>query len=378
MISRIYEAVLTEQMQLDNRVLVIYGPRQVGKTTLMHLILQKYAGKTLEINADDIDYTSVLSSRSLQKMRQLVDGFDLLFIDEAQRIPDIGINLKILHDSLPNLKIMVTGSSSFELANKIQEPLTGRSWTFQLMSIGISELASQYNRFELNQMLEDRLIFGSYPVLFAIENRQQKTNYLQEITRSYLYKDVLALGSIRYPPKMRDLTRLLAYQIGSEVSLNELANTLQISKETVQSYIDLLEKTFVVFRLSGYSKNLRKEIKRSDKIYFYDLGIRNAVIENFLPLENRNDGGALWENFLILERLKTQTYRRMGANRFFWRTYTGAELDYLEERNGQLTGFKFKFNQKTVTAPKVWQETYPDAIFHSINRENYLDFLLEE
>ncbi len=378
MISRIYEAVLTEQMQLDNRVLVIYGPRQVGKTTLMHLILQKYAGKTLEINADDIDYTSVLSSRSLQKMRQLVDGFDLLFIDEAQRIPDIGINLKILHDSLPNLKIVVTGSSSFELANKIQEPLTGRSWTFQLMSIGISELATQYNRFELNQMLEDRLIFGSYPALFAIENRQLKTNYLQEITRSYLYKDVLALGSIRYPPKMRDLTRLLAYQIGSEVSLNELANTLQISKETVQSYIDLLEKTFVVFRLSGYSKNLRKEIKRSDKIYFYDLGIRNAVIENFLPLENRNDGGALWENFLILERLKTQTYRRMGANRFFWRTYTGAELDYLEERNGQLTGFEFKFNQKTVAAPKVWQETYPDAIFHSINRDNYLDFLLEE
>lgn len=377
MITRLYEDILAAQIQQDNRIIVIYGPRQVGKTTLAHLIMQKFAGRVLEINADDVDYSAVLSSRSLNKMRQLVAGYDLLFIDEAQRIADIGINLKILYDSLPELKIIATGSSSFELANKIQEPLTGRSWTFQLMPISISELSLNHNRFELDKMLEDLLILGAYPALFGIENRELRVNYLQEITRSYLFKDILAIGAIKYPPKIRDLLRLLAFQIGSEVSLTELANTLQISRETVISYIDLLEKTFVIFRLSGFSRNLRKEITRHDKIYFYDLGIRNAVIENFAPLAQREDGGKLWENFLIVERMKTQTYRRQGSNRFFWRTYTGAELDYIEENNGQLHGFEFKFNHKTARAPQVWTEKYPEASFQTVNRENYLDFLLD-
>lgn len=377
MIHRLYEKIIAEQMRLDNRIIIIYGPRQVGKTTLARLIMENFEGKILQINADDVDYADVLSSRSLNKMRQLIDGYDLVFIDEAQQIPDIGINLKILYDSLPHLKIIVTGSSSFDLANKIQEPLTGRSWIFQLMPISVSELNLQYNRFELNNMLEDSLIFGNYPALLNIENRELKVNYLQEIVRSYLFKDVLTIGSIKYPPKLRDLVRLLAFQIGSTVSLNELANTLQIARDTVQNYIDLLEKTFVIFRLSGYSRNLRKEIVRQDKIFFYDLGIRNAVIENFAPLSNRNDGGALWENFLIVERMKTQTYRRQGANRYYWRTYTGAELDYVEERDGLVKGFEFKFNQKIVRAPQSWTETYPDASFETINRDNYLDFLLE-
>ncbi len=377
MIHRLYEKIIAEQMRLDNRIIIIYGPRQVGKTTLARLIIEKFEGKILQINADDVDYADVLSSRSLNKMRQLIDGYDLVFIDEAQQIPDIGINLKILYDSLPHLKIIVTGSSSFDLANKIQEPLTGRSWIFQLMPISVSELNLQYNRFELNNMLEDSLIFGNYPALLNIENRELKVNYLQEIVRSYLFKDVLTIGSIKYPPKLRDLVRLLAFQIGSTVSLNELANTLQIARDTVQNYIDLLEKTFVIFRLSGYSRNLRKEIVRQDKIFFYDLGIRNAVIENFAPLSNRNDGGALWENFLIVERMKTQTYRRQGANRYYWRTYTGAELDYVEERDGLVKGFEFKFNQKIARAPQSWTETYPDASFETINRDNYLDFLLE-
>ncbi len=377
MIHRLYEKIIAEQMRLDNRIIIIYGPRQVGKTTLARLIMENFEGKILQINADDVDYADVLSSRSLNKMRQLIDGYDLVFIDEAQQIPDIGINLKILYDSLPHLKIIVTGSSSFDLANKIQEPLTGRSWIFQLMPISVSELNLQYNRFELNNMLEDSLIFGNYPALLNIENRELKVNYLQEIVRSYLFKDVLTIGSIKYPPKLRDLVRLLAFQIGSTVSLNELANTLQIARDTVQNYIDLLEKTFVIFRLSGYSRNLRKEIVRQDKIFFYDLGIRNAVIENFAPLSNRNDGGALWENFLIVERMKTQTYRRQGANRYYWRTYTGAELDYVEERDGLVKGFEFKFNQKIVRAPQSWTKTYPDASFETINRDNYLDFLLE-
>ena len=378
MVHRLYEKIIAEQMRLDNRIIIIYGPRQVGKTTLARLIIEKFEGKILQINADDVDYADVLSSRSLNKMRQLIDGYDLVFIDEAQQIPDIGINLKILYDSLPHLKIIVTGSSSFDLANKIQEPLTGRSWIFQLMPISVSELNLQYNRFELNNMLEDSLIFGNYPALLNIENRELKVNYLQEIVRSYLFKDVLTIGSIKYPPKLRDLVRLLAFQIGSTVSLNELANTLQIARDTVQNYIDLLEKTFVIFRLSGYSRNLRKEIVRQDKIFFYDLGIRNAVIENFAPLSNRNDGGALWENYLIVERMKSQTYRRQGANRYYWRTYTGAELDYVEEREGLVKGFEFKFNQKIARAPQSWTETYPEAAFETINRDNYLDFLLEK
>ena len=377
MVNRLYESIIVEQMRLDNRVIIIYGPRQVGKTTLAYLIMEKFEGKILKINADDVDYTYILSSRSLKKMRELIDGYDLVFIDEAQQIPNIGINLKILYDSLPDLKIIATGSSSFDLANKIQEPLTGRSWVFQLMPISISELSLLYSRFELNAMLENWLVFGNYPALLNIENRELKVNYLQEIVRSYLFKDVLAIGSIKYPPKLRDLVRLLAFQIGSVVSLNELSNTLQIAKETVMNYIDLLEKTFIVFRLSGYSRNLRKEIVRHDKIFFYDLGIRNAVIENFAPLSNRNDGGALWENFLIVERMKTQTYRRQGANRYYWRTYTGAELDYVEERDGLVKGFEFKFNQKIARAPQSWTETYPDASFETINRDNYLDFLLE-
>jgi uncharacterized protein len=377
MVSRLYETVIAEQMQLDRRVIIIYGPRQVGKTTLVRLITEKFEGKILEINADDMDYNYILSSRSLKKMRELIDGYDLIFIDEAQRIHDIGMNLKILYDSLPNLRIIVTGSSSFDLANKVQEPLTGRAWTFQLMPIAICELALIYSRFELNNRLEDALIFGNYPALLSIDNRNLRANYLQEMVRSYLFKDVLIIASIKYPPKLRDLTRLLAFQIGSMVSYTELASTLQISRETVVSYIDLLEKTFVIFRLSGYSRNLRKEITKHDKIFFYDLGIRNAIIENFSPLSNRNDGGALWENFLIIERMKTQTYRRQGTNRYYWRTYTGAELDYVEENNGLVHGFEFKFNQKIVNAPQSWTENYPEASFKTINRDNYLDFLLD-
>jgi predicted AAA+ superfamily ATPase len=376
MIRRLYEGVITKQMQLDNRVIVLYGPRQVGKTRLVRLILENYSGKVLNINADDTDYQPVLSSRSMQQLQQLVSGYDLLFLDEAQQIPDIGINLKLLYDQLPTLKIIATGSSSFELANKIQEPLTGRAWTFHLMPIGLCELAETLNPFEMNRQLEDWLVFGTYPALFSIENRQLKVNYLQEIVRAYLFKDILTIGHVKYPPKMRDLLRLLAFQIGSEVSINELSGTLQIARETVVSYLDLLEKAFIVFRLSGYSRNLRKEIVRHDKIYFYDLGVRNAVIENFSPIASRNDGGKLWENFLIVERMKTQTYRREGVNRYFWRTYTGAEIDYVEESGGQLQGFEFKFNQKNSRAPHSWRENYPDASFQTINRDNYLDFVL--
>lgn len=373
---RLYQSVIAERLRISDKIILLYGPRQVGKTTLVRQILADFEGAKLEINADDTDFSEILSGRSLQRWRQLVDGYDLLFLDEAQRVPNIGINLKILHDGLPALKIIATGSSSFDLANKVREPLTGRTWSFTLLPIGIAELALDRNRAELNRLLEDFLVFGAYPGLISLTNRQLKLEYLREITRSYLYKDILELGFVRYAAKLKDLVKLLAFQIGSEVSLNELANKLQISKETVATYIDLLEKAFVVFRLPGYSRNLRKEIVRHDKIYFSDLGIRNAVIENFNPLSQRNDQGQLWENFLVIERIKTQTYRLENANRYFWRTYTGAELDYVEERDGALGGFEFKFNKKLANPPKTWLETYPEATFQTVNRENYLDFLL--
>lgn len=318
----------------------------------------------------------MLSSRDSARLKSLVAGYSLLFIDEAQRVPDIGINLKILHDQIPDLRIIATGSSSFDLASRVREPLTGRVWTYNLYPISFQELSGLYNRSELDSQLEDRLVFGSYPEVFSIENRDAREDYLYELGDAYLYKDVLELSSIRNSSKIRDLLRLLAYQVGSEVSRSELGTTLGMGKDTVASYIDLLEKSFVVFRLGGLHRNLRKEISRNDKIYFYDLGIRNMVIGDFKPLNQRNDVGQLWENFLIVERMKTLAYSRIHGRRFFWRTYTGAELDYVEEQSGQLSGYEFKYGSKKTHAPKAWKETYPEAGFDLINRDNYLDFIL--
>lgn len=378
MIKRLYKDLLLQRLtEQPNKIILLYGPRQAGKTTLAREVLAGLPGKKLEINADDSTYTEVFSSRSLRKMNQLVAGLDVLFLDEAQRIPDIGLNLKILHDSLPELRIIASGSSSFDLANKTQEPLTGRTWTYNLFPVGLCELAPETSRFDLDLQLEDFLVYGLYPGQLAMKNPADKAEHLIGLTRAYLYKDIFEIASLKHPRKLQDLVRLLAYQIGSEVSMNELADKLQMAKETVMSYIDLLEKAFVVFRLSGYSRNLRKEITRHDKIYFYDLGVRNAVIENFNPLKFRHDSGPLWENFLLLERLKTQTYRRENAQRYFWRTYSGAEIDYVEERNGALSGFEFKFASKTARVPQAWSDAYPEAGFQVVNRDNYLEFLLD-
>jgi len=320
-------------------------------------------------------YIDVLSSRDSQAMKMLVAGYDLLFIDEAQRIPDVGINLKILHDHFPKLKIIATGSSSFDLANKIQEPLTGRTWTYNLMPISFYELAKLYNPFTLNDRLEEFLVYGSYPELFSIDNGQDKYLYLKQLTTSYLYKDVLEISSIKHSAKIHDLLRLLAFQVGSQVSMLELGRSLHMGKETVESYIDLLEKSFVLFRLSGFSRNLRKEVTKMDKIYFYDLGIRNSIIENLNPLRYRDDYGKLWENFLIIERKKYQSYTFQMSSSYFWRTYTGAELDYVEETSGNLYGYEFKYGKKVKKVPKGWQDTYPKALFKCINQQNYLDFI---
>ncbi len=376
MIKRLLYNTLVHRLTTTQQVILLYGPRQVGKTTLIREVLADISGRKLAVNADLLQYVDVLSSRDLSKLKGLVGGYDLIFIDEAQRIPEIGINLKILHDELPDLKIIATGSSSLDLASKVREPLTGRTWSHTLYPISVIELALAHNRFELDQKLPELLVFGGYPVVLGIDNYAEKRTYLAELTNAYLYKDLLELGTVKNAPKMRDLLRLLAHQVASEVSINELSNALQIHRETVIDYLDLLEKAFVIFRLSGFSRNLRKEITRHDKFFFWDLGVRNALIENFLPPDQRQDSGKLWENFLVTERIKSQAYRLEQANRYFWRTYTGAELDYVEERDGIISGFEFKFSSKTAKAPSSWTEAYPNAAFQTVNRDNYFDFLL--
>ena len=379
MITRVLEAALVERLsQPNNKVIILYGARQVGKTTLAREALKKIGGRVLEINADRQPYTEILSSRDFEKLKGLVAGYDVLFIDEAQRIPDIGINLKILHDSLPELKIIVTGSSSLDLANRVKEPLTGRTWTHRLYPISASEW-KQYsgaNDFELKTKIGEFMQFGLYPEMLLFENHTEKQQYLQEMTDSYLYKDILALANIRYPAKLRQLLKLLAFQVGNLVSIHELATSLQVNRDTVTNYIDLLEKSFVLFRLGGFSRNLRKEVVSMDKVYFYDLGIRNALIENFNPPDLRQDVGALWENFLLAERRKKMEYQRLYANTYFWRTYSGAELDYVEERDGQLLGFEFKWKSGKAKPPAAWLETYKNSAFELVNRENFLGFIL--
>ncbi|WP_080056099.1 ATP-binding protein [Spirosoma aerolatum] len=377
MIRRQLSDTIRKKLLESNKIIILYGPRQVGKTTLVRELISTLPYRSLSVNADELLYQTVLSGRNLNQMKLLVEGYDLLFVDEAQRIPDVGINLKILHDALPNLKIIATGSSSFELANKTKEALTGRTWTYELFPISLGELRQEQNAFQLQQRLEELLRFGSYPDTLQFTNATDKVHYLRELSSAYLYKDILEMASIRHADKLRKLIQLLAFQVGSEVSLNEIGNTLGMSKDTVNTYIDLLEKAFVVFRLSGFSRNLRKEISKMDKVYFYDLGIRNVVIDNFQPLDLRTDIGALWENFLVIERRKRNAYTGQFANTYFWRTYTGAELDYVEEANGQLSGFEFKFSRKSVKAPASWIDTYPGANFQLINQENYLAFVID-
>jgi len=374
-IPRILEKKLISQLKTSERGIVIFGPRQIGKTTLAKSIIAKLHLKTLEVDGDTSQYSDVLSSQDLSKLKATVAGYELLFIDEAQKIDRIGINIKLLRDHIPGLKIIATGSSSLDLASSVKESLVGRVWNYILYPISFLELKSLYNRYELGTNLEAQLRFGSYPNIFSLESDQIKRGYLEQVSDAYLYKDILELSGIKNSRKIRDLLKLLAFQIGSQVSLTEVGNQLDMSKDTVSRYIDLLEESFVLFRLSGFSRNLRKEVRKMDKIYFYDLGIRNAIIGNFNYLKDRNDGGVLWENFLMIERIKFLSYTGKSTSRYFWRTHTGAELDLIEEREGKLSGFEFKFNSKKPKVPKTWLETYSNATFKFVNLDNFLDFI---
>ncbi|MBI2029614.1 ATP-binding protein [Candidatus Gottesmanbacteria bacterium] len=376
-IPRFLTTPIIEKLTVSKKGIIVYGARQVGKTTLASEIIKKLNLKTQVINGDQSKYIDIVTSRDLNKIKSLVAGYDLLFIDEAQRIPEIGINLKIILDNLPSLKVLVTGSSSLDLASKISEPLTGRVWSYHLYPISFSELSTFKNKAELDDNLEERLIYGSYPEIFSYESLFQKQEYLQTVSDAYLYRDLLEFGDIKNSTKIRDLLKLLAFQIGNEVSLTELGTQLGMSKDTVSRYIDLLEKSFIVFRLRGFSRNLRKEVSKMDKIFFYDLGIRNILIDNLKPLKDRNDAGVLWENFLLIERIKLNTSKQDLVSSYFWRTHTGAELDYVEEKNGILYGFELKSGNKTVKVPSGWIKAYPNSHFKCINKNNYLDFILD-
>jgi len=372
-LPRIYDDL--EKHLAPNRVLVLYGPRQVGKTT----ILQSYLATTkwkyrLEVG-DDIHAQEIIGSKDLRWLTEFTEGYNLIAIDEAQRIPNIGLGLKILVDNIPGIRVIVTGSSSFELSGQVGEPLTGRKKTLILYPLSQYELRSQHSAYDLKRDLENFLIFGSYPEVLTARKRSDKIAVIMEIVGSYLLKDILELDRVKSSKVLLDLLRLLAFQIGKEVSLRELAAQLGIDYKTVARYIDLLEKSFVLYNLRGYSRNLRKEITKKSKYYFYDNGIRNGIISNFNVLPRRGDIGPLWENFLVSERAKLQAYKPIRSNNYFWRTWDHKEIDFIEEREGMLYGFEFKWGAKKVTAPRDWLEAYPESVFTVIDREGYLDFI---
>ncbi len=367
--------VLVRELSESQKIVVLYGARQTGKTTLSYEVISYFKGKILKINADEARYTDILSSRNFQKIELLIGDYDMLFIDEAQRIPDIGINLKIIHDNLPEMKILVTGSSSLELADKVKEPLTGRTITHKLYPVSLGELRQYHNIVDLQNRLEEFMIYGMYPELFKYKPGERKEKYLRELASSYLYKDILELSSIRNPSVITDLLKLLALQIGAEISLNELAQNLKISQETVNTYINLLENAFIIFRLKGFSRNFRKEISKRDKIYFWDLGVRNTLINNFSSFRLRNDVGAMWENFIIAERLKFLAYNEEFVNSYFWRLYTGAEIDYIEEKNGELFAFEIKYKKARKKAPLTWTENY-GSNYKCVTIDNFWEYVI--
>lgn len=362
------------QMLIPGQVVVLYGARRSGKTTLVDKIMEKIIGKIKFINAENVISRDEIGTENFYQLEQMLKNYDYLIIDEAQKISNIGQILKIIVDNIKHIKVIVSGSASFELANQIGEPLTGRKRTLTLYPIAISEL---YNgdANEINQQLEERLIFGSYPKIFHFASAQEKKEELHEIVSSYLYRDILELENIRNSEKIRDLLVLLAFQIGSEVSLSELANKLNIHINTVARYLDLLEKVFVIYKLSGFSRNLRKEISKNSKYYFYDNGIRNTLINNFNYLQLRDDVGKLWENFLMSERIKLLDNNRQFSNRYFWRTYDRKEIDLIEEKDGQLYAYEFKFRKDKFKIPQEFLQTYQGSHFELINHTNYLKFL---
>lgn len=374
MIDRYYTKI--DKLLLPNKVLVIYGPRRVGKTTLLNDFLKTTKLKYRLDSGENIRVAEVLSSRDFDRIKEYVGNNELIAIDEAQHIDNIGLGLKIIVDQIPGIKVIVTGSSSFDLANQVGEPLVGRKKTVTLYPFAQLELVKEFNVFDLRQKLENFLLYGSYPEVFLAKTNDEKIIALNEIVDSYLLKDVLALEQVKKPKALVDLVKLLALQVGSEASLSEIAQKLEINLRTIEKYIDILEKGFVIMSASTLKRNLRNEVRGKKKYYFYDNGIRNALLSQFNPLDSRNDVGALWENFLFSERIKTRAYKNRYANYYFWRTYQQKEIDLIEEYDGILRGYEFKYSGGA-PKPQEFFEVYPQSTFEVINRDNYLDFLVK-
>ena len=358
----------------SNKVILILGTRRVGKTFLVNRIRERFEGKLLAFNAEDIDVQELLRKRSAANYQRIVGDANLLLIDEAQAIPEIGMVLKLMIDTQPQLTILATGSSSFDLVNTTGEPLTGRQYPFKLYPVAQMEL--DQDPVTIRASLEERLVMGSYPEVFQFKTVKQKETYLKELAKSYLLKDILAYADIKHSAKLVDLLRLIAFQVGSEVSYHELSQKLGINKITVEHYLDLLQKVFVLFKLPSYSTNQRKEIAKGSKWYFYDNGIRNALIQDFRPVTLRNDMGMLWENYIISERLKRNAYKDEDRQLYFWRNYNQQEVDLVEYFSGKLSAMEIKYgDSRRKGKPNAFHQAYPDAEFHLIDRDNYLDFI---
>ena len=357
------------------RILVVYGPRRVGKTTMLKAYLKgKSGGQVYFENGDDARLHEIFKPQYRKEILDFARPHEIIALDEAQYIPNIGMGAKMMIDAFPEKNIILTGSSSLDLSNKIGEPLTGRHFTLMLLPLSQGEIKG--SRFELNTHLEDFLLYGSYPEVLNEPDIQKKVKILNELISSYLFKDVLMLEAVKYPELLKEILKLVAFQVGNEVSLNEIAVAVKTDVKTVGRYLDLLEKMFIIKKIRGFSRNLRNEITKKAKYYFLDNGVRNAVISQFNPLSLRNDIGALWENFIFMELLKKSTIEEKFDNYYFWRTHTGQEIDIIKETNGQLTAIECKWSEKEGTAPVLWRETYKGASFVIINKENYLDYLL--
>lgn len=377
-IRRYYLDQITSMLQ-PGKVLALYGPRRAGKTTLLSDFLQNWhGGRYFYGTGEDRSVKEVLESSDVGLIRGAFSGYELVVIDEAQALAKVGAGLKLLVDSLPEVKVIASGSSSFQLASDLGEPLTGRRRTATLYPVSAMELAGDLGNMALRQRLDELLVYGSYPEILTTENLHDKADALRELCDTYLFKDILAFERLRNADKIHRLLSLLVFQVGKEVSITELGTGLGLNRLTVERYLDLLEKTFVIFRVPGFSRNLRSEVTKTSRYYFRDNGIMNTVINNFNPLSlrNGNDVGALWENFIVSERMKKQEYQRMHSNNYFWRTYERQEIDLVEEHDGRLFGYEIKYNKPSTSAPPLWRENYPDAAFQVISRKNFTDFIL--
>ena len=374
MIKRILENQIVSLLG-SGKAIIIMGARQVGKSTLLDTIFHDKKD-VLWMTGDDLDVQELFSQMTSTRLKALLGATKILIIDEAQRIPDIGLRLKLITDQIKDVQVIATGSSSFELASKVNESLAGRKREFRLYPVSFSEMVSHTNLLEEMRLIPHRMIYGYYPEV--VSNPGNETVILKELSDSFLYKDLLSFESINKPDKIVRLLKALAFQIGSQVSYNEVAQLVGLDSKTVERYIDILEKSYIIFRLGSFSRNLRNELKASRKIYFWDLGIRNFLIGNLAQVENRSDAGALWENFIITERLKRNSYNGSIAQYWFWRTQQQKEIDYLEEVNGQLDAYEFKWNDKkaNVRVPESFTKAYPEATFHVITPKNADEFLL--